>query len=222
MKTNRSIKENMVNYENSIIYKLCCKNLEVPEIYIGSTTCFKARKRQHKSNCNNEKRNSYNIKIYKFIRETGGFENWDMIQIKAVSCNSKRELEAEERLCIEEFKPSLNCSIPTRTVKEYYSDNADKLQEYQKQYYIDNTDKKNAQDKQYRIDNKEKLKQYRIDNKEKIKATKKQYQIDNKEKFKQYRIDNKDTIKEYQKLYRLKKKFEKLEKQKLEKQELPE
>ena len=71
----------MVNYQNSIIYKLCCKNVEVSEIYIGSTTAFKARKSQHKSNCNNENRAGYNCKVYKFIRENGNFQNWDMIQI---------------------------------------------------------------------------------------------------------------------------------------------
>ena len=200
----------MVNYQNSIIYKLCCKNLDVTDIYIGSTTCFKARKRNHKCVCNNEKSKSYNCKLYKFIRENDGFENWNMIQIKTVSCNSKRELEAEERICIEELKPSLNCQIPTRTLKEYISDN----KEHIKQYYIDNKEHIKEYYKQYNVDNADKLKeyytQYNIDNKEK----RKKYNIDNKEKRKKYNIDNKEKKKEYDKQRYLKKK--------LEKQELPE
>ena len=44
----------MVKYEQSIIYKLCCKNTDITNIYIGSTTSKYKRKNQHKSNCDNE------------------------------------------------------------------------------------------------------------------------------------------------------------------------
>ena len=204
----------MVNYQNSIIYKLCCKNIEVTDIYIGSTTAFKARKRQHKCVCNNENDKSYNSKIYKFIRENGNFQNWDMIQIKTVSCNSKRELEAEERLCIEELKPSLNRQIPTRTKKEWNNDNADKV----KQYYVDNKEHIKEYNKQYKIDNadkiKEKIKEYNINNADKIQEYQKKYNIDNIEKKKVYNKEqyqknyekNKDKINARRReLYRLKK-----------------
>jgi predicted GIY-YIG superfamily endonuclease len=36
------------------IYKICCDDL--PDfVYVGSTKAFRQRKRQHKSNCNNDK-----------------------------------------------------------------------------------------------------------------------------------------------------------------------
>ena len=38
----------MVNYENSVIYKLCCTDPTVTEVYVGSTTNFRKRKNQHK------------------------------------------------------------------------------------------------------------------------------------------------------------------------------
>ena len=82
----------MVNYTKSIIYKLCCKNPEIKEIYVGSTTNFIKRKYKHKSACNNVKDKDYNYNIYKYIRENGGFSNWDMIEIEKHSCNDKNEL----------------------------------------------------------------------------------------------------------------------------------
>ena len=43
------------------IYKLCCKNPEITNIYVGSTKNFTRRKHQHKNNCINE--NAKNIII---------------------------------------------------------------------------------------------------------------------------------------------------------------
>ena len=43
----------MVNYNKSMIYKICCNDLKIKEIYIGSTTNFTKRKQTHKSYCNN-------------------------------------------------------------------------------------------------------------------------------------------------------------------------
>ena len=54
----------MVNYNNSTIYKLCCNDLSVTDIYVGSTTNFKMRKHDHKSRYNNELGKSYNLVVY--------------------------------------------------------------------------------------------------------------------------------------------------------------
>jgi len=55
-----------IDYSNTIIYKLCCKNPDVKEFYIGHTTNLLQRKYQHKTCCNNnsEKNKSYNRKVY--------------------------------------------------------------------------------------------------------------------------------------------------------------
>ena len=64
----------MVNYSKGIVYKLCCKDVNITDIYIGSTTNFTRRKWGHKTACNNEKDKSYNFKVYQFIRNHGGFQ----------------------------------------------------------------------------------------------------------------------------------------------------
>ena len=222
--------------KSGTVYKLCCVDTDITEEYVGSTKNFNRRKTNHKTNCNNEKSNKYNMYFYQFIRDTGGFSNWSMIQLEVVNYETKRDLEAHERRWIEQLKPKLNKNIPGRTVKEYYENNKDKFKEhnkeyyennkdtikeylknnkdtikqYQKEYYKDNKDKK----KEYYEDNKDtikdKIKQYQKDNKDKITQYKKQYQKDNKDKIKEqkkeYNKDNKDKMKQYQKEYYKKKK----------------
>ncbi len=145
------------NYSNSIIYKLCCKDTDITDIYVGSTTNFRGRKNNHKTNCQNEKRKNYNRKVYKFIREHGDFENWEMIMIEEFSCSTKLELHKKEREYFELLKPNLNTNVPNRTQKQYNIDNKDK----KKQYRIDNKDKITEYQKQYNIDNKDKITEYK-------------------------------------------------------------
>ena len=57
----------MVKYNESMIYKLCCKDTDITDIYLGSTTNFRCRKNQHKSQCHNINAKGYNYKVYKFI-----------------------------------------------------------------------------------------------------------------------------------------------------------
>lgn len=104
----------MPDYNNSIIYKLCCSDVSIDDIYVGSTTNFIRRKHLHKQSCTNEKNINYNIPVYKFIRENGGWENWQMVQICAIQCENKRQLETEERKYIENLGATLNIKIPTR------------------------------------------------------------------------------------------------------------
>ena len=87
-----------MNYENTLIYKLCCKDVTITDVYVGHTTNFKARKNQHNSSCNNEKQKSHSLRVYKFIRENGGWENWEMILVEAFSCNNRLEAERKKAL----------------------------------------------------------------------------------------------------------------------------
>ena len=113
----------MTKYDKSIIYKICCKDLSIQDIYIGSTLNFRNRKHRHKQDCYYEKAKCYNYPIYKYIRDNGGWDNWEMILIKEVNCNSKLELHAEERKTIEKFGASLNSYLPNRNQKERYEIN---------------------------------------------------------------------------------------------------
>lgn len=136
----------MTKYDKSIIYKLCCKDLSIQDIYIGSTLNFRNRKYYHKNCCINENNRGYLQPKYKFIRDNGGWENWEMIQIKEVSCKNIRELHAEERKTIEDLKATLNSSIPFRTQKERYEENKEEINR-KKRYERQKKDKPNITNK---------------------------------------------------------------------------
>jgi len=108
-----------LDYQNSVIYKICCKDPEITDIYIGSTTNFKRRMSEHKSKCNNEKSNQYNLPVYRFIRDHGGFNNWSVVKIKDVCCKDKYDLIAEERKEFEKLGSTLNSQYPERSIEEY-------------------------------------------------------------------------------------------------------
>ena len=167
-----------IDYSKTIIYKIVCKDLSKTDIYVGHTTDFRTRKSQHKSNCNNEKSRGYNLKVYNFIRENGGWENFSMVQIEEYNCNNKREAESRERYWYEELNAKLNSICPIRTQKEYY--------EVNKEYYENNIEKIKEYKKEWREQNIEKIKEYhkeyREQNKEKIKEKDKEWYEENKEK----------------------------------------
>ena len=160
-----------IDYAKTLMYKLVCRDLNVKESYVGSTTDFKSRKACHKSDCNNENSKNYNYKVYEYIRANGGFQNFEMIEIEKYPCQDKNESSARERYWKEHFNATLNVCVPARTQKEYYADNADKIKQVHKQYYVDNADKIKQVHKQYREENKEQIsqqrKQYRIKQKNK-------------------------------------------------------
>ena len=147
----------MPKYSKSIIYRIVCKDLSVTDCYVGSTTNFKRRRGAHKCRCNNPNDKAHNLMIYKFIREHGGWENWDMIMVEEFPCDNKLQLHKREREVIEQLTPTLNSEIPSRTQKEHYQDNKEKF----KQYREDNKEKSKQYKQQYRLDNKEKIKQQR-------------------------------------------------------------
>ena len=116
-------------YQNGSIYKLCCKDSTITDCYVGSTCAFRNRKYNHKTCCNNEKTKGYNFNVYKFIRENGGWENWQMIELLKYPCETKRELELKEREYLELLGGTLNKQTPTRSSKEYYEANKEELLE---------------------------------------------------------------------------------------------
>ena len=76
------------DYSNTIIYKLCCNDPSITEIYIGHTTNFIQRKHNHHSSCCNKNLKNYNIYVYQIIRNNGGWDNWSMLKIEHYNCNN--------------------------------------------------------------------------------------------------------------------------------------
>ena len=162
----------MPDYSKCVIYKLCCKDLNIKEIYIGSTCNFSKRKCDHKKVCNNKNSKRHNLKVYKFIRDNGGFENWDMILVEEFSCENKMQKLQRERYWYEELKADLNSDYPGRSKKEWREDNKEHIKESKKEYYEANKEQILVKDKERYEANKEQIlikeKKYREANKEKI------------------------------------------------------
>jgi hypothetical protein len=179
-----------IDYSKTIFYRIVCNDLNIKDCYIGHTTNFIKRKQQHKCGCNNENNKSFNLKVYKFIRENGDWNNWSMIMIEQISCKNFNEACKLERKFIEEYNATLNIHIPTRTKKEYYIDNIDKTKEY---------------NKDWNENNKERRKEYNEKNKDILKEHDKEYYEKNKDKrikqMKEYYENNKDILKEKRKEY---------------------
>ena len=161
-----------IDYTNTHFYKLCCLDLTVSDIYIGHTTGFRKRKSQHKKRCCKPSDKRYNLKVYQFIRNTGGWENWDMVLIETRSCNNVLEAKKIERELLENMSATLNTQTPTRTKKEHYEANKDRILARQKQYSDDHKDIIRDRRKAFRENNKERLcdshRRYYEQNKEQI------------------------------------------------------
>jgi hypothetical protein len=141
----------MVNYENSVIYKIYCKDENIKDVYVGSTTNFQKRKWAHKTKCCNTKSECYNRYVYKFIRENGNWENWNFEILEKVKCKDIKELHLYERKWFDKMNSTLNCDVPNRTRKEWRKDNRDRLNKKKKEYYQKNKHK----NKEYYEKNKE-------------------------------------------------------------------
>jgi hypothetical protein len=143
-----------MNYDNAVIYKIVCNDLTITDCYVGSTTNFTKRKHEHKNCCKTK-----DFKIYQFIRTNGDWINWSMVLVEEFPTTSKLLLEQRERYWIEILEATLNCIIPTRTIKEYCDQNKDQKKETNKIYRDQNKDKLAEYDKIYRNQNKDKKKE---------------------------------------------------------------
>jgi hypothetical protein len=142
-------------YNNGIIYKLCCRDTAIKDIYVGSTCSFRQRKSQHKHSCNTENGRTYNYPVYQFIRDHGGFSNWEMIEIKKVNCETKRELDKEERAVLEMLGGTLNSRVPSRKLKEWAEIHKDEVNNYGIEYRKTHKEQIRKVDKAYYEKNKD-------------------------------------------------------------------
>jgi len=107
-----------VDWSNTVIYLLRSNDPLIEDGYIGHSGDFHKRKIQHKSNCNNVKSDEYNKKAYVFIREIGGYDNWDFEILETANLEDEKEAEALERYWIEKLEPTLNEYKPSQTPEE--------------------------------------------------------------------------------------------------------
>lgn len=104
-----------IDYSNTIIYKIACKDISITELYVGHTTNFVQRKHAHKQSCINLKAPCYNSKLYKTIRECGGWNNWEMTIVNFYNCKSHLEAREKEQEHFISLGATLNSIYPLPT-----------------------------------------------------------------------------------------------------------
>jgi len=77
--------------ENYWFYKIICILLGVNEIYVGHTKDVKNRDDTHKGASK-----SSDYKVYRYIREHGGWENFKMVILEERECENRAEAETIE------------------------------------------------------------------------------------------------------------------------------
>ena len=148
----------MSDYSKAVIYSIYCKDKNVLEFYIGSTQNEKQREQDHKSDCNNENcERHYNLKVYKHIRENGGWDNWIFKVIEEFPCDNDLQLRIREQYHYDVLKPLLN------TYRPYVSE--EELKEERKirnaKYYLDNIEELIEKSKKYREYNRDEIAIYK-------------------------------------------------------------
>ena len=205
-----------IDYSKTIIYKIVCNDLNVKDLYVGSTTDFVNRKNKHKSSCKLQP-----FKIYQSIEEHGGWENWSMLEIEKFSCKDGNEARARERYWLVQLEATLNTILPIATHEEtevkrkeysvkYREEHVDEIKKYHAENYIKNKEKIDERNAKYREENKEKVKvraaKWRTEHAEDIKKKAAEYYLKNKERINQreakYRAENAEKEKERKAIYR--------------------
>ena len=76
-------------------------------MYVGHTTNKENRLKQHISSTYEGE-----TKLYRTIGDTGGWDNWEMVEIGKYNCLNKNEaLKVEQSWC-EKLRPNLNSVSP--------------------------------------------------------------------------------------------------------------
>ena len=104
IKHSRETNEN--KYKNTLIYMIRPKHNNF-YMYVGHTIDKNRRLKEHRRATETE-----NSKLYKTIRETGGWDHWEMVEISTSECKCREEaLKIEQDWC-EKLRPNLNSVSP--------------------------------------------------------------------------------------------------------------
>ncbi len=179
-----------VDYSKCKFYQLVCKDVTVKECYVGHTTDVKSRRASHKSHCTNEKSNVYNLFVYRFIRDHGGWANWQLIVHETAAMKDKAEAALRERHWLVHYNATLNTQVPGQTRAEYYAAHVEEIKTEKKEYYRAHVEEKKAYKAEYYAAHVEEAKAYKAEyyaaHVEEIKAGKAAYYVANAEKLNAY------------------------------------
>ena len=110
--------KNDIDYSNTIIYKITCKEPTIKDVYVGHTTNFVQRKHAHKQSCTNIKSINYSCKLYEAIRNNGGWNNWNMEIVGFFNCKDHYEARKKEQEYFELLHATLNSIEPMPKPKQ--------------------------------------------------------------------------------------------------------
>jgi len=158
--------------EKAYVYVIKCNIPNILDCYIGSTCNLIKREQTHGYNCKYTYKNKNN-KLYSFVNDNGGFDNFQIEVLKIVYNITRKDLKKIERDFIIKYKPSLNCNLPGQTMTQWRAKNRERLRQNQQKYNLKSREIQNAKRLQYSRLNKEKLsnytKFYYMKNKDKLK-----------------------------------------------------
>lgn len=147
--------------QKACIYKLVCKNPEKKEIYVGSTKNIHQRAYNHYLTSINPNSKEYNVKKNVYIRENGGWDNFELVKLCDFEYTERVELRKKEQEYIDALKPSLNQfrAYNWKGYDQIYRDSRkDKKAESNRKYYLKNKERLIANKKIYRAKKKEEKK----------------------------------------------------------------
>jgi hypothetical protein len=132
------------DYGKTEIYKIIHVDPDINLSYVGHTTNFVQREKNHKYNC--EYYGKYytyanDNNVYGVIRNNGGWKNFKMVFVEKWPCENKREALAREQYWIEILKPKMNTHMAQRSQQQWLEDNKEHKDEYLKKYYKANKSK---------------------------------------------------------------------------------
>ena len=128
-----------------VFYRLRHATDNTKNCYVGSTKNLPRRKAVHKYTYNTPTTIGHNIKLYKYIREHGGYDNWCFDILDEKHNISKRDRHIREGMLIEQYNATLNVHDPAacvnggatksqkRAFKKYQIKHKEKIHEYNKQ-----------------------------------------------------------------------------------------
>ena len=116
------------DYSKTIIYRVACRDPEVPDSYLGYTTFSLLHvQKMLQARCKHDP-----WYFCEFIRQHGGIKNWTLERLDCKPCLTSKDARIELRKHFDASPPTLNRQLPTRTPKEYAQ--GEKNREVQREY----------------------------------------------------------------------------------------
>ena len=151
-------------------------------IYVGSCVCYDTRMRKHRETCANPNHKSYDVKLYRFIRQYG----WDAFKCEIIE-KLHTDISENDLLIREQFYIDLHDSTKSMNMNNaiIIGDKLEHRRKIQKVHRQKNLDRIRAIEAEYRNLNRDK-----------IVEESREYRASHKTEFSEWRDTNRDRVRE--------------------------